>query len=360
MQYSLIFKLILSFLFLGISTAIFIVSPSKSNIIKEPSVVNGDSETTRQPSTEHENRKIVWIKGGIFSMGCADCGLHDALPIHKVEVDHFWMDETPVTNSAFQNFVKQTGYKTIAERALDPKDYPTVPPEDLVPGSAVFSPPIKIATLGNPLSWWKYVPGASWQHPEGPESDIVGRDKHPVVHIAYPDAQAYCHWAGKRLPTEAEYEYAARGGLHGKKYAWGDDLKPDGKWPANIWQGFFPIKNTAEDGYRWTSPVHSFPPNGYGLYDMGGNVWQWTSDWYRPDTYTQAAANGMVQNPQGPSTSFDPNEPDVPKRVQRGGSFLCSDRYCTRYLVGSRGKGAVNSAGSNIGFRCVKDEKEKK
>jgi formylglycine-generating enzyme required for sulfatase activity len=174
------------------------------------------------------------------------------------------------------------------------------------------------------------------------------------VHVAYPDAESYCAWAGKRLPTEAEYEFAARGGLNGKRYAWGDELKPNGKWPANIWQGVFPVRNTKDDGFVGTSPVRAFPANGFGLYDAGGNVWQWTSDWYRPDTYAQAPTTGTARDPKGPSTSFDPDEPGTPKRVQRGGSFLCSDHYCTRYLVGSRGKGAPDSAGSNVGFRCVK------
>jgi formylglycine-generating enzyme required for sulfatase activity len=297
---------------------------------------------------------MAWIPEGRFEMGCKDCQLQDALPVHSVSVSGFWMDETPVTNAAFKNFVGKTGYKSIAERPLEAKDYPGVPVENLVPGSAVFSPPTRVASLDNALVWWRYVPGAAWHHPEGTPSHIKERLNHPAVHVAYADAEAYCQWAGKRLPTEAEFEYAARGGLQGKRYAWGDEIKPGGRWPANIWQGKFPVENSRADGFSRTSPVRSFPPNGYGLYDMGGNVWQWTRDWYRPDTYTQDAAQGVVRNPQGPRSSLDPSEPQVPKRVQRGGSFLCSDHYCTRYLVGSRGKGAPDSSGSNIGFRCVK------
>ena len=194
-----------------------------------------------------------------------------------------------------------------------------------------------------------------WQNPEGGSSGIAKRMDHPAVHIAYPDAEAYCQWLGKRLPTEAEYEFAARGGLHGKKYAWGDEVKPKGKWRANIWQGKFPTKNTAGDGFVGTSPVRAFPPNGFGLYDMGGNVWQWTATWYRADTYTKEAKVALTRDPKGPDSSLDPRDPGIAKRVQRGGSFLCSDTYCTRYLVGSRGKGAVDSAGSNVGFRCVKN-----
>lgn len=297
---------------------------------------------------------MVLISEANFEMGCKDCGLQDALPLHSVRLSSFWMDATPVTNAAFRNFVRQTGYKTIAERPLLAKDYPGVPEDQLVPGSAVFSPPAQVTSLTNALAWWTYVHGASWSQPEGPRSDIRKREDHPAVHIAYADAEAYCQWAGKRLPTEAEYEYAARGGLQGKRYTWGDDLKAGKRWAANIWQGKFPTENTVEDGFKGTSPVRAFPANGYGLYDMAGNVWQWTADWYRGDTYAQDEAKGTVHNPRGPATSHDPGEPGVPKRVQRGGSFLCSDQYCTRYLVGSRGKGAIDSAGSNIGFRCVK------
>jgi formylglycine-generating enzyme required for sulfatase activity len=293
---------------------------------------------------------MVWIPGGEFLMGEPDPIFPDAKPVHKVYVDGFWMDRTEVTNAQFARFVEATGYVTVAERPPDPKEFPTVPPEKLVPGSIVFSPPHKEVSLDQPLSWWRYVPGADWRHPEGPDSNLEGREHHPVVQVGWYDAQAYSKWAGKRLATEAEWEYAARGGLKQKRYCWGDELLPGGKWQANIWQGDFPRKNTKEDGFEKTAPVGSFPANGYGLFDMSGNVWEWCADWYRPDYY----AGSPARNPQGPDSSFDPNEPNLPKRVQRGGSFLCSDSYCVRYHPGARGKGEPGSAASHIGFRCVR------
>jgi formylglycine-generating enzyme len=299
---------------------------------------------------------MVWIPGGTFWMGCDDCEMADTQPVHLVTVDGYWMDNTPVTNAQFARFVKATGYLTIAERKPDPKDYPGVDPNKLVAGSAVFNAPTKDVALDDITQWWEYVPGASWKHPEGPGTTIEGRDDHPAVHIAWDDAAAYAKWAGKRLPTEAEFEFGARGGLDRNRYAWGDDLKPAGAWAANIWQGRFPSNNLVDDGYERTSPVTAFPPNGFGLYDVGGNVWQWCSDWYRPDYFATLAANGTARNPQGPPDSYDPNEPGARKRVQKGGSFLCSDRYCSRYLVGSRGRGAVDSGGSNTGFRCVRSQ----
>jgi formylglycine-generating enzyme required for sulfatase activity len=296
---------------------------------------------------------MVWIPGGTFWMGCADCNMPDAMPVHAVTVNGFWMDATPVTNAQFDQFVKATGYKTVAELQPNPKDFPEADPSLLKAGSACFVATATDVPLDNYLLWWHYVPGASWLHPEGPQSANKGREDHPAVHIAWDDAVAYAKWAGKRLPTEAEYEFAARGGLDRNRYAWGNELKPGGKWPANIWQGRFPSRNTNEDGYAGTSPVKAFPPNGYGLYDVGGNVWQWCADWYRPD-YFEMLAGQTARNPQGPAESFDPQEPGIPKRVQKGGSFLCSDQYCVRYQVGSRGKGAADSGGSNTGFRCVK------
>ncbi len=245
--------------------------------------------------------------------------------------------------------MEATGYKTVAERPLNPADYPGVPVDKLVPGSAVFTPTPTAVSLENPLQWWNYVAGADWAHPDGPESSIKGRENLPVVHVSYEDAAAYARWAGKRLPTEAEWEFAAQGGRGNHTYYWGDQLKPGNKWVANIYQGNFPDKNLNEDGYAGAAPVKSFPANPYGLYDMDGNVWEWCQDLYRPDAYQNSAA----QNPKGPTDSYDPDEPGVTKRVQRGGSFLCSDQYCIRYKAGSRGKGEVTSGSNNLGFRCV-------
>jgi formylglycine-generating enzyme required for sulfatase activity len=310
---------------------------------------------------------MVWIPGGEFSMGCqvpseGFCTMatlsatNDAQPIHRVYVNGFWMDATDVTNEKFEQFVKATGYVTIAERAPTKEEFPTAPPENLVAGSVVFTPTAAPVPLDNHFQWWSYVHGANWRHPEGPQSDIKDKGNYPVVQIAYPDAVAYAKWAGKRLPTEAEWEFAARGGLSGKIYAWGDQFKPNGKAMANTYQGKFPIKDTGEDGFAGVSPVKSYPPNGYGLYDMAGNVWQWCSDWYRPDYYAQlASAAEVARNPQGPDSPLDPAEPGEKKRVQRGGSFLCTDQYCTRYMMGSRGKGEVNTGCNHLGFRCVQD-----
>ena len=279
----------------------------------------------------------------------------DARPIHRVSVDGFWMDKTVVTNKEFARFVSSTGYVTVAERRPRAEDFPGAPPENLVAGSVVFAPPNHPVPLNDHLQWWSYVPGASWRHPEGPSSDLAGRETYPVVHVAYEDADAYARWAGKRLPTEAEWEFAARGGLSGKPYVWGDEMRPHGQWMANTHQGHFPDRDTGADGRAGITGVAQYPPNGYGLYDMAGNVWQWVSDWYRPDYYVQLASEGQVaRNPTGPSSSFDPAEPTQPKRAMRGGSFLCTDQYCSRYIVGTRGKGEISSGANHLGFRCVR------
>jgi formylglycine-generating enzyme len=299
---------------------------------------------------------MVWIPGGQFWMGSAEERMTDARPWHRVYVDGFWMDRTEVTNEQFARFVKATKYITVAERKPRPEDYTGAPPEKLVAGSVVFSPPDHPVPLNNHYRWWSYVPGANWRHPEGPGSNIEKRMNHPVVHIAYEDAVAYCGWARDRLPTEAEFEFASRGGLDRERYPWGDEFMPFGKYMANTFQGHFPDRNTGEDGYFGTAPVGSFPGNGYGLFDMAGNVWEWTSDWYRADYYqTLAAAGGTAANPGGPVDSFDPDEPGVPKRVQRGGSFLCTDQYCARYVAGGRGKGEPDTGTNHLGFRCVRD-----
>ena len=297
-----------------------------------------------------DNSEMVWIPGGKFKMGSMD--FPDAMPIHIVELDGFWMDAHEVTNAQFARFVEATGYQTVAERALDPKDFPGVPLDMLVPGSAVFKAPANDIDLDDPLEWWDYVAGANWRHPEGPSSNIKGKENYPVVQIAHVDAAAYAKWAGKRLPTEAEWEYAARGMKNNAKYYWGNELKPNGKYVANIFQGTFPAHDSKEDGYAGLAPIKSYAPNTLGLYDMEGNVWEWCADFYRPDYYKHSPK----KNPKGPKDSFDPQEPGAVKYVQRGGSFLCSDQYCERYLAGSRGKGEVNSGGNNIGFRCVSDQ----
>lgn len=306
---------------------------------------------------------MVWIPGGEFSMGSKDprgdlCGgnepMADARPVHRVYVDGFWMDRTEVTNAEFARFVAATNYVTVAERPLRAADYPGVPADKLAPGSLVFTPPAQAVPLDNASRWWAWVPGASWRHPEGPGSDVKGRDNFPVVHIAYEDAEAYARWAGKQLPTEAQWEFAARGGRSGELYPWGNELNPGGRWMANIWTGRFPHENSKADGFTQAAPVASFPANAYGLHDMAGNVWEWCRDYYAPDTY--AKATGISKNPVilSQKDSFDPGEPGVAKRVQRGGSFLCTDQYCTRYMTGTRGKGSPDTGSNHAGFRCVK------
>jgi formylglycine-generating enzyme required for sulfatase activity len=321
---------------------------------------------------------MVWIPGGEFWMGgpgeralsdlkkhlvpgeavCSGLagGFPDTEPAHRVRVRGFWMDVTEVTNDQFERFARATGYVTVAERPPDPAQFPGADPALLVPGSVVFTPPTEAVPLTDFSQWWRYLPGASWRHPDGPGSSIQGRGHFPVVHVACEDAEAFATWAGKRLPTEAEWEFAARGGLDRRAYAWGNDLKPAGRWLCNAFQGRFPSADTAEDGFKGLAPARQFPANGYGLFDVTGNVWEWCSDWYRPDYYARLAAGGAVaDNPRGPADSFDPDEPGQPKRVQRGGSFLCSEQYCARYLIGTRGKGAVDTGNSHVGFRCVKE-----
>lgn len=335
---------------------------------EQEDVFNGDSAVTcvaygipsraaaiAEAKTAHsflgsDDAPMVYIKGGAFQMGTND--FEDASPVHEVVIDGFWMDEHEVTNAQFARFVSATGYQTVAERPLDPKDFPNVPLDALQPGSAVFTPPAHTVGLDNHLQWWQYVVGASWRQPEGPGSSIKGRENEPVVHIAYEDAAAFAKWAGKRLPTEAEWELAARGGKSNSKYYWGNELKPKGSWAANVYQGNFPVQDAAEDGYKGVAPVKSYTPNAFGLYDMDGNVWEWCSDYYRPDYY-ESSPN---KNPKGPSDSFDPMEPGAVKRVQRGGSFLCNEQYCERYVAGSRGKGEISSGSNNLGFRCVSDD----
>jgi formylglycine-generating enzyme required for sulfatase activity len=316
----------------------------------EPSAPGGkppDGPSTIAPSALPSTDGMAWIPGGWFTMG--DEAFPDAKPRRRVQLDGFWIDATEVTNAQFSRFVEATGYVTVAERAIDPARFPGVPAENLEPGSIVFTPPEDPVPLDNHLAWWRWVRGADWRHPEGPRSSIEGRSTHPVVHVAWEDATAYAAWTGKRLPTEAEWERAARGGADDTAFAWGNDPPGSPHWQANIWQGRFPTENTRADGYVATAPVGSFPANAYGLRDMAGNVWEWCADWYRPDSY----ATDTVRNPKGPASSLDPAEPGIAKRVQRGGSFLCSDTYCRRYRPGGRGKGDIESGTNHIGFRCA-------
>ena len=279
-------------------------------------------------------------------------------PVHRVAVDGFWMDQSPVTNSEFRRFVEATGYVTVAERSPNPADYPGVDPSFLVPGSLVFHRPPHRVDLRNPRAWWRYVPGASWRHPEGQASTVDEREDHPVVQVAYEDAEAYAVWAGKSLPTEAEWEFAARGGLEGAAFVWGDQFAPEGQLMANTWQGEFPWQNLKSYGYEGTSPVTAFPANGYGLYDMAGNVWEWTSDFFRP-RHTEDSVKSCC-TPRNPRVetydqSHSSNLPDahIPRRVVKGGSHLCAPNYCLRYRPAARQGEAVETSTSHIGFRCI-------
>ena len=292
-----------------------------------------------------------------FLMG-ADTFYPEEAPAHLVTVDGFWMDQYTVTNEDFAAFIEATGYITAAERTPQAQDYPEAPPEALTPGSLVFSQTDHPVDLRDYSNWWAYVPGANWRHPEGPESSLVGRQRHPVVQVAYADALAYAHWAGKTLPTEAQWEMAARGGLEGMTYAWGNEFTPDGRYMANTWQGEFPWQNLEADGYAGTAPVGSFPPNGNGLYDMAGNVWEWTSDWYHdrhPDKAERPCC--IPRNPQGAlkEQSFDPMQPFnlLPRKVLKGGSYLCAPNYCLRYRPAARIAAALDDATCHTGFRCL-------
>ncbi len=285
-----------------------------------------NSTAASRPAASTKN--MVKVAGGTFLMGSNDFYPEEA-PAHRVTVDAFWIDQHPVTNAEFRRFVKETGYVTNAERDPDPALYPDALPELLVQGSVVFQKPPHRVSLDNPYQWWAYVPGANWRHPYGPDSTLDGKDRHPVVHVAYQDALAYAAWVGKELPTEAEWEFAARGGLEGAVFTWGSEIAPKGKMMANWWQGEFPWQNTELDGYEGTSPVESFPPNGFGLFDMAGNVWEWTNDWYVPRHPDEVVKPCCVpQNPRGgqEENSYDPAAPHskIPRKVLKGGSHLCS------------------------------------
>ena len=302
---------------------------------------------------------MIFLPGGAFAMGSRNFYPEEA-PVRQVRVDGFWIDTAPVTNRDFARFVAATGHVTAAEIAPDPRDYPGMLPGMDRPGSLVFRKTRGPVDLGNPANWWRFEFGADWRHPDGPESSIAGLEDHPVVHIAYADAEAYAAWAGKALPTEAEWEYAARGGFDGADYAWGDELAPGGAMLANYWQGLFPFANQRLDGWEGTSPIGSFPANGFGLHDMIGNVWEWTQDWW-----SEPAANGTrrgksccaIDNPRGGPMrrSYDPAQPDIRigRKVLKGGSHLCAPNYCQRYRPAARHPETIDSSTSHIGFRCV-------
>jgi formylglycine-generating enzyme required for sulfatase activity len=300
---------------------------------------------------------MISIPGGTFCMG-SDRHYPEEAPVHRVTVDPFWIDRTPVTNRDFRKFVNATGYVTFAQLKPDATDYPGALPHMLKAGSLVFTPPKHAVDLRDWSQWWRFKFGADWRRPYGPRSSISGLDDHPVVHISYRDAEAYAKWAGKELPTEAEWEFAARGGLDGAEFAWGAEFAPGGRQMANTWQGDFPRQNLEQDGYARTSPVTAFPANGYGVHDMIGNVWEWTTDWYAPKHESEAPkACCIPENPRGgrAEQSYDPRQPNIkiPRKVIKGGSHLCAPNYCRRYRPAARHAEAVDTSTSHLGFRCI-------
>ncbi len=305
---------------------------------------------------------MVWIPGGEFTMGWdGDFGRPDELPLHEVRLDGFWIKRTPVTNAEFKEFVEATGYVTTAEKTptieelmkgMPPGSQPP-PASALVPASMVFTPPRYPVDLNNPLIWWAWKAGASWNHPKGPGSGIDEIMDHPVVHVSWYDAEAYARWKKMSLPTEAQWEFAARGGHEQRLFIWGDEPVDKGRVKINVWEGVFPNRNYKKDGYYATSPVTAFAPNDYGLYDMAGNVWEWTADWYHIDAYRMRAGKGVAENPRGPLISYDPDEPHLPKKVTRGGSFLCNDAYCSGYRPAARMKTSIDTSLNHTGFRVV-------
>ncbi|WP_206614411.1 formylglycine-generating enzyme family protein [Chitinophaga barathri] len=338
-------------------------------------VSNRRNKFTATPDTRNWPAKpwpqgMHWVAAGDFKMGgVGHKARKDEFPAHKVQLGGFWIDATEITNAQFREFVSSTGYVTTAEKKpeweqLKEQVPPGTPrPDDalLVAGALVFTPTPGPVKLDDWSQWWRYVPGADWRHPVGPSQDISNNheyDDHPVVQVSWYDAVAYCEWAGKRLPTEAEWEYACRGGLSEKEYAWGDEVTAGNRFMANLWQGGFPYENKVLDGYYGTSPVSSFPPNGYGLSDMIGNVWEWTADWYRNDSYTANAETTQCINPTGAKKSYDPGDPYVPKKVVRGGSFLCDESYCSSYRPSARMRTDAYTGENHTGFRCVMTQEQ--
>ena len=307
--------------------------------------------------TDRLRRGMIFVPGGTFRMG-SDHHYPEEASAHRVSVGSFWLDEAPITNAEFRRFVEATNYVTFAELAPKASDYPGALPHMLKAGSLVFNQPAGEIDLRNWRQWWEFRFGANWRRPYGRGNWTKGLDEHPVVHIAYCDAEAYAHWAGKELPTEAEWEFAARGGIDGAEFAWGDELTPGGQYMANTWQGIFPRENLKLDGYERTSPIKAFPPNGYGIHDMIGNVWEWTSDWYAPKHTADAEkACCIPKNPRGPrqDQSFDPCQPEIriPRKVLKGGSHLCAPNYCRRYRPAARHAEPIDTSTSHVGFRCI-------
>ena len=329
--------------------------------MKADSADSADSlEKTEDPGPHgapDRARDMIHVPGGTFRMG-SDNHYPEEAPVHKASVDGFWIDRTPVTNRQFAGFVAAMKHVTTAEIKPSAKDYPGALPHMLYAGSLVFTPPDHPVDLRDWSQWWQFLKGADWRHPFGPESTLEGKEDHPVLHVSYDDARAYARWAGKDLPTEAEWEFAARGGLDGAEFAWGDEFTPGGRHMANTWQGEFPHHNRNEDGFERTSPVGSFPPNGYGLYDMIGNVWEWTKDWYSSEHEAdKVKACCIPHNPRGArkEDSYDPCAPEVtiPRKVLKGGSHLCAPNYCRRYRPAARHAHPVDTSTSHIGIRCV-------
>ena len=315
-----------------------------------PGVLSSKNTNALHPS-------VAWVPGGTFQMG-SDKHYPEERPVHRVTVDGFWMDRSPVTNERFARFVEATGYKTFAEIVPNIEDYPGALPDQLFAGSLVFIKPPDPVDLHDIRNWWHWTKGADWRHPYGPDSSVDGLEQHPVVHVSFADAEAFAAWEGKALPTEAEWEFAARGGLEGADYAWGDEFLPGDRHMANTWQGEFPWQSTARDGYESTSPVGAFPPNGYGLFDLIGNVWEWTTDFYQPKHLAEVAKACCVpRNPLGASAeaSYDPRQPaiKIPRKVIKGGSHLCAPNYCRRYRPAARFPEPIDTSTCHLGFRCI-------
>lgn len=357
-KYSSRLFLILTVVLMGFMTACKSESKKQQSFEKEKNGLKQSATSRKQnKAVSHEN--MAFIEGGVYAMGASDkYGRADEYPPHQVEVDDFWMDKHPVTNADFRKFVEATGYVTVAEQKPDweemkkqlPPGTPKPPDSILIPGGLVFLPPDHPVSLRDESQWWAWMPGTDWQHPQGPESSIEGKDDYPVVQVSWEDAMAYADWAGKRLPTEAEWEYAARGGLKDKIYSWGDEDPEEGDPKANTWQGHFPNKNTGDDGFMALAPVKSFAPNGYELYDMAGNVWEWVHDWYDANYYKELAGT-LTSNPTGPKGEELPMP--MPMRVVRGGSFMCHSSYCKGYRVSSRMMSSPDTGLENVGFRLV-------